>query len=263
MGVLNIVGGFVRSSLHYTSNLVLPPVCVGCSSLVDRHGVACPRCWSSLHPITPPLCDRLGIPLPGSVGPGPFFSTDALVNPPAYGRARAAAFYTGLMRRLIVQFKFEDRHEALPLFTAMMRGAGRDLLPDAGLIVPVPLHPLRLLSRRFNQSAVLALSLGRRTGKPVSTRALMRLKRTRPQVGLGQTERRENVAAAFAVRAGAASLIAGRRILLIDDVITTGATANACARVLLQSGAAAVDVLALAIVTALQHDDIADEFPAS
>lgn len=259
---LNIVGAFVRSSLQYASDLVLPPLCVGCSALVDRHSVVCPRCWSNLHLITPPICDRLGLPLPGSTGAGPFFSTDALVNPPAYERARAAGFYAGLLRRLIVRFKFEDRHEALPLFTSLMLTAGRDLLADADVIVPVPLHRLRLLHRRFNQSALLAKGLARRTGKPVETNLLLRVMRTRPQVGLRQGERRENVHRAFAIDLRKASRIAGQRVLLVDDVITTGATADACARALLRAGSAAVDVLAIAMVTPIYRDDILDEYPA-
>lgn len=261
MSFFSVAGQFVRSGLYYSSNLVLPPVCVACSALVDGHGVACPRCWANLHIITPPICDRLGIPLPGSVGDGPFFSTDAIVNPPDYDRARAAAFYTGVMRRLIVKFKFEDRHEALPLFTSLLMNAGREILPQADVIVPVPLHPLRLLHRRYNQSALLALNLAKRSGKPMEARALRRVKRTRAQVGLDQAERRQNVAAAFAVSKQGAGRIAGKRVLLIDDVMTTGSTVSACALVLRNAGAAGVDVLALAGVTALQADEMADEMP--
>jgi ComF family protein len=256
MGILNIVGGFARSSLSYTSDLLLPPVCIACSSLTDGHNLLCARCWRNLHIITPPLCERTGVPLPGSSGPGPFFSTEAILNPPDFDRARAVARYGGLMSRLIVAFKFEDRHEALPLFTNLLLQAGRELIDDADIIAPVPLHPLRLLQRRFNQSALLARALAKRSGKPAALHVLRRVRRTPPQVGLAQGARKSNVAGAFAVARRSAGAIAGKRVLLIDDVITTGATANACARALKAAGAAEADVLALALVSgAWQAED--------
>jgi ComF family protein len=129
-----------------------------------------------------------------------------------------------------------------------MREAGRELLADAGLLVPVPLHRLRLLQRRFNQSALLAKGLGRTAGVPVALTALQRTRRTAAQVGLGHEARRANVAEAFSVKPGARKSLQGKNIVLIDDVITTGATANACAEALLKAGAARVDVLAIALI---------------
>jgi ComF family protein len=172
----------------------------------------------------------------------------ALANPPVFSRARAAAHYGGIMRRLIVRFKFEDRHEPLPLFIKLMREAGRELLAGADLLVPVPLHSLRLLQRRFNQSALLAKGLSRATGVPAALTALQRTRRTAAQVGLSQEARQENVARAFGVSRGGARSVKGKNILLIDDVITTGATASACASALIAAGAARVDVLAIALV---------------
>jgi ComF family protein len=165
----------------------------------------------------------------------------ALANPPVFSRARAAAHYGGIMRRLIVRFKFEDKHE-------LMREAGRELLAGAGLLVPVPLHRLRLLQRRFNQSTLLAKGLGRATGVPVAVMALQRTRRTAAQVGLGHEARQANVAQAFSVKPGTRKSIQGQNIVLIDDVITTGATANACAEALLNAGAARVDVLTIALI---------------
>lgn len=247
MDLGNIVGGFVRSSLSYSSDLILPPLCVGCAALIDRHHALCPVCWRDLDLITPPICDRTGVPLPGSAGPGPHLSTDAMLQPPEYARARAAAIHSGLMRRLIVRFKFEDRHEALPFFTRLMSEAGRDLIASAEVIVPVPLHPLRLLQRRYNQSALLARALARETKKPLALSVLRRVRRTTPQVGLDRAARAQNVNAAFAVNGARRAQIAGKRVLLIDDVLTTGATVGACARTLKSAGALAVDVLALAM----------------
>ncbi len=246
--MLQRVIALASSSLRYSTNLILPAVCVACGTLISRHNLLCPVCWSSLHLITPPLCNRLGIPLPGYEGEGPHISMQAIANPPAFSRARAAAHYGGIMRRLIVRFKFEDKHEPLPLFIKLMCEAGRELLAETGLLVPVPLHRLRLLQRRFNQSALLAKGISRATGVPADVMALQRTRRTVAQVGLSQEARLENVAKAFCVSRSGLKLVRGKTIVLIDDVITTGATANACAAALLAAGAARVDVLAIALV---------------
>ena len=234
--------------LRYSADLILPPVCVSCSTLITRHNLLCPRCWSGLNLITPPLCDRLGIPLPGYEGSEKHISMQALANPPVFLRARAAAHYSGIIRKLIVGFKFEDKHEPLPLFIKLMREAGRPLLADAELLVPVPLHRLRLLQRRFNQSALLAKGLSRVSRVPACVTSLKRTRRTRSQVGLTGDARHHNVADAFAVGHSGQRKVRGKRILLVDDVMTTGSTANACAAALLEAGAKSVDVLAIALV---------------
>ncbi|MBT3071627.1 ComF family protein [Rhodomicrobium sp. Az07] len=239
---------FAAEGLRYSADLILPAVCVSCGMPVTRHNLLCAKCWGGLVPITAPYCDRLGIPLPGYEGSGPHLSAQAFAEPPVFDRARAACVYGGVIRKLVVRFKFEDRHEPLPLFLRLTREAGRDLMADADLIVPVPLHRFRLLQRRFNQSALLAQGLARASGVPVSVMALKRTKRTKAQVGLQHDARRKNVADAFSVSAGGRRAVAGKRVLLVDDVITTGATANACAAALLAAGARAVDVLAVALV---------------
>lgn len=237
----------VASSLLYAADLALPPICIACGALLDRHGVLCPACWSGVNFIRPPLCDRLGLPLPFDAG-GVMISAAALASPPEYGRARAAAHYDGVMRNLIHALKYNDRHEGLGFFGKLLQEAGRGLLAEAEVIVPAPLYRLRLVSRRFNQSALLAKQLARETGLPAELMALQRVKRTQSQVGLTLDQRKRNVAGAFRVKEGHKDKIAGRRVLLIDDVITTGATADACARTLKRAGAAGVDVLALALV---------------
>ena len=141
--------------------------------------------------------------LPAYEGAETHISMQALANPPVFLRARAAAHYGGIIRRLIVRFKFEDKHEPLPLFIKLMREAGRTFLDDADLLVPVPLHRLRLLQRRFNQSALPAKGLSRVSGVPASVTSLQRTKRTRAQVGLAQDARQHNVADAFGAAAAA------------------------------------------------------------
>src|SRR5271166_6406116 len=136
------IAQLAAEGLRYSADLILPPVCVSCSALITRHNLLCPRCWSGMNLITPPFCERLGIPLPAYEGAETHISMQALANPPVFSRARAAAHYSGIMRRLIVRFKFEDKHEPLPLFIKLMREAGRELLAAAPLALPAaPIQP--------------------------------------------------------------------------------------------------------------------------
>jgi ComF family protein len=239
--------GMALGPLRYAADLVLPPICLNCHEPLASHGALCAGCWQRIDFIRAPLCDRLGLPLPYASGEV-MLSTAAMRRTPDYGRARAVARFDGVMRELIHCLKYSDRHELLTLFAPMLRGAGHELLAHADCLIPMPLHRWRLWSRRFNQAALLALRLGRDTGLPVELDALRRLKRTASQVDLSWHERRANVEGAFAVPAGKADKVRGRHVLLIDDVITTGATVEACARALKQAGAKEVDVLALALV---------------
>lgn len=227
------------------ADIVMPPVCVACQSHVDRHHTLCPACWSGVAFIRAPLCDRLGIPLPFDTG-GTMVSAAALANPPDFDRARSAAFHAGTIRRLIHGMKYLDRGESLRLLASWLHSAGTELLADADLIVPVPLARSRLLARRFNQSAELARLLSKRSGVPYDWRVLKRRRATPSQVGMTRAQRRLNVAGAFVVPARQKLSVAGRRIVLVDDVLTTGATVEACARALKRAGAARVDVLTLA-----------------
>ena len=245
--VLASLGGWTMGPLRYAADLMLPPVCLSCHEPLACHAALCSHCWQQIDFIREPLCDRLGLPLPYGGGEVTL-SSAALRRTPDYGRARAIARFDGVMRDLIHKLKYSDRHEMLDLFAPMLRGAGHELLAAADCLVPVPLHPLRLWQRRFNQAALLAGRLGKATGLPVEHTALRRVKRTASQVSLSWSERRSNMEAAFAVAAGQEDRISGRHVLLIDDVITTGATVEACARVLKEAGAREVDVLALALV---------------
>ena len=235
-------------NLRYVADLFLPPVCIRCHAPISTHGVLCAACWQGINFIMPPLCSRLGLPLPYASGEEPALSSMALRYPPAYGRARAAARFDGVMRDLIHGLKYADRHECVGLFGRLLVSAGSELLRDADMLMPVPLHRARLWKRRFNQAALLAGRLSKASGVPVERSALTRTRRTTSQVGLSRAERHRNVADAFAVAPAAVARIQGKRILLVDDVITTGATLEACARVLTAAGAAEVDCLALAIV---------------
>lgn len=170
-------------------------------------------------------------------------------DPPVYDRARAALRYDEGSRRLVLAFKRGARFEGVRGFGRWLARAGADLLDDVDYILPVPLHRWRLLSRGYNQSAVLAGALARECGRPWLPDALLRVRATGSQQGLGAAARRENITAgAFEVRRGALGRVEGARLLLVDDVLTTGSTLEACARVLKRHGAARVDCLALARV---------------
>lgn len=234
-----------RAMLRRAADVVLPPVCIVCRAPVGSHGLLCGPCFSGIEFIAPPLCARLGVPLPYETGE-PSLSAAAIAAPPVYDRARAVARYSQTMRDLIQGFKYGDRQEGLRLFCRWMARAGAELLADADLLVPVPLYRSRLWSRRFNQSALLAQGLETLAGVPADCFALERTRRTASQVGLSAAQRKRNVAGAFKVAPSRAQAIAGKSVLVVDDVITTGATVEACARVLKRAGAARVDVLALA-----------------
>ncbi|HEY1243858.1 MAG TPA: ComF family protein [Hyphomicrobiaceae bacterium] len=238
----------LRAALAACADLIVPPCCLVCRARVGAHHLLCAACWREVSFIRPPLCDVLGVPLPFDTG-GRTVSAAAVAHPPAYDRARAVAHYSGAMRTLVHQLKYADRHDARTLLGRWLAGAGRELLPGIDLIVPVPLSRLRLLQRQFNQAAVLALEVSCQTGIPTDPLVLTRTRSTRSQVGMTRDQRRRNVAGAFSVPASRRPRLAGRNALIIDDVVTTGATVDACARTLKRAGAARVDVLALALVT--------------
>jgi ComF family protein len=240
--------GAARTVCRVALGMALPQLCAACREPVDSEGL-CGACWSKLSFIAPPYCARLGIPFPFDPGPG-ILSMEAIADPPPYGRARAAVRFDETARVLVHAFKYGDRLDLAPLLGRWMANAGRELTREADLLVPVPLHWRRQWARRFNQSALLADVIAKASGLRVSHGALKRLKATAQQVGLARTERAANVQGAFGVRPGARSEVEGARLVLVDDVLTSGATTEACTRALLRAGAASVDVLVFARVVA-------------
>ncbi len=230
-----------------TLNLLLPPRCMRCGDAVSAAGAICGPCWAALAFLAPPCCACCGIPFEHEAAAGTLCGACTRERP-VFNRCRSALRYDDESRGLILAFKHGDRTQTAPLFGRWMAVAGAELLAEADLIVPVPLHWTRLLARRFNQSALLAQRIGQEAGVRYAPNVLVRRKRTRSQGRLTRVQRRENVQAAFAVSAGGRAAIAGRRVLLVDDVLTTGATVTACARVLGRAGAEAVDILTLARV---------------
>ncbi|MEM7619726.1 MAG: ComF family protein [Pseudomonadota bacterium] len=229
------------------ANVFLPPLCLACHTSLTTHNAVCPKCWSQINFIAPPFCDRLGIPLPYHTE-GQMLSTQALTHPPVYDHARSAAYFEGPMRHLIHAFKYADRHEAIDLFARWLQHAGQDVLESADFLLPVPLHYQRLWARRFNQSAFLAKALSGYTGIPHNPFLLKRRKNTQSQVGLTLKQRQSNVSGAFHIDKTQIKLLKGKEIVLVDDVLTSGSTVEACAGVLKKAGANKVNVLTIARV---------------
>jgi ComF family protein len=229
-------------------DVMLPPRCLACGATVESQGRLCADCWRSLTFLAPPQCRLCGYPLPHALPDAPLCGACA-VAPPAFDRARAALRYDDAARRLILAFKHADRTDSAPAFGRWLARAGAELLAAADLIAPVPLHRWRLLRRGYNQAAVLARALARETGLPLVPDLVQRRRATRSQQGLSGQARLANITAgAFRPHPWHRGRLRGRRVVLVDDVLTTGATVGACAQVLRTAGAAEVAVLTLARV---------------
>ena len=243
------IGGGLRAGLRLLLDVELPTLCPSCREPLGGGAGLCATCWSKLSLIEPPYCARLGIPFTYNPGPG-LLSMEAIANPPSYDRARAAVRYDDIARALVHRFKYGDRLDLAPMMGRWMARAGRELLEGADALIPVPLHWRRLWARRFNQSAALAGAISLLAGLPVLHGAVQRVRATPQQVGLSKTERAENVQGAFKVDPARKAEIAGKRLVVVDDGLTSGATTEACTRALLRAGAGHVDVLVFARVVA-------------
>ncbi len=234
----------LKSLARAALDLLLPPQCLACSEEVPADGLLCVSCFVETSFITDPVCGQCGLPL---AEPAPL-CTSCDWAPPTFRSARAALQYNAAAKRLILPFKYADRPELAIGLARLLLRPGKELLARADLLVPVPLHRSRLAHRGYNQAGLLARALGRISGTKVMIDALVRLRATRPLSELDQTGRELALKGAIGIREGREAHIAGRTILLVDDVLTTGATASACADALYAAGAAAVDVLAIARV---------------
>lgn len=232
---------------NFLLDLLFPPGCLECGVQTTRSNTICPSCWQRIKFIEKPVCDRLGVPFAFEPGEG-ILSAEALAKPPNYARARYVAHYEGVARSLVQKIKFRDQTHLAQFMADLMIKMGADVIASSDLILPVPLHYRRLIFRRFNQAALLGEYISRRTETPIDTRLLMRKKPTRSQIGLSRAARRKNVAKAFSIKKNHHQHLAGRKILLIDDVVTTGSTIEACTDELLKAGACEVSILGFARV---------------
>jgi ComF family protein len=236
--------GVIKALSRGMLDVLLPPLCARCGESVSQPGQLCAACFQALDFIAEPLCRRCGIQFAIQAEAGPArLCHKCRDHPPLWHQARAAFVYDDAAKSLILPFKHDDRGDLAAVIALHMHRAGAALLAKADLLVPVPLHRNRLLHRRFNQAAILAHELGRRTGVPVLADGLQRTHATAPLGGLSAMERAETLRGTIETRKTRRARIAGRRILLVDDVLTSGATASACAGALLEAGAANIDVL--------------------
>ena len=239
--------GFGKRLGKAVLDALLPPLCLSCQMVVDQPGAVCPSCWAKLTFLGSPMCRRCGLPFPHDVGPAAECAA-CVADPPPWERARAVFAYDETSRGLVLGFKHSDRLHAAPAFGRWLARAGAELAGEADIVAPVPLHWLRLALRRYNQAALLAQALVATAGGTCIPDVLKRTRRTPTQGKLSRGERLKNVAGAFGVRPRHRDRVEGKRVLLVDDVLTTGATARACAKALLAAGASAVDVVTLARV---------------
>ncbi len=226
---------------------IYPPRCLACPEPTDAPHGLCPACWRDTHFIADAACDKCGAPLIGEAGAGDLCER-CTRHPPAWDRGAAGIVYSGAGRRVVLAFKHGDRLDMVGPLAAWMAAPGRDLLATADLIAPVPLHWRRLVRRRYNQSAELARRLSRMTGVPAVPDLLTRVRATIPQERMTREARAANQAGAFEVAGRHRGRVADRTVLVIDDVLTSGATLSACAEALRAAGARRVNVLALARV---------------
>lgn len=243
--VLRHVAAKAKPILAALAHVAFPPRCPACRAGVEEEGALCQECWSRLHFIAAPHCALCGYPFEYSMPPG-MLCGFCIADPPPFLRARSVLRYDEGSKGLILGLKYADRTERAPLFARWMARAGADMLGQVDVIIPVPLDPRRLLTRRFNQAVLLARGLMLQTRLGMLLNALKRRRKSGSQRGLSRSEREKNVKTAFYVPVSKRAEIKGKRVLLVDDVMTTGATARACARALRRAGAAEVQVLTIA-----------------
>ncbi len=244
------VAALAHSALRRTLDFALPPRCPGCGAITLEPHRFCLDCWSSLTFLGEPCCARCGLPFAYSAA-GEAECGGCLAEPPPFDRLRAAVAYGDVSRRVALKLKYSGRPglaETLAHFMLRhVRPGDGDGEVDA-LLVPVPLHRWRIWKRGYNQAALIASALSRRSGLPAGLDLLSRTRATPPLKGLGRRERVLAVRGAFKVPPRAKARLAGRRVLLVDDVYTSGATAAACALALKRGGAASVEILCWARV---------------
>ena len=255
-GISIAAGGAARRGVHAVLDLLFPPLCMSCRARLFEPHALCASCWSAISFIDGALCARCGMPFDIDPG-GETICGPCHAKGPDFDRARALLRYDDASKSLILGFKHGDRLDRAPAFARWLERTGRPLLVETDMIVPVPLHRWRLWKRRYNQAAILGERLARLCGRPHDPRLLERKRPTPSQGEMPSAKaRRRNVLGAFRVPPGKTAQVRGRNILLVDDVFTTGATLNACARALKRAGAARVDALTLARVVRAGSGDI-------
>jgi len=236
-----------RSPTKWLGDALVPPACPVCLAPVGGDEGLCAVCWQDVEYITGPVCRLTGLPMPVDLG-AETISPLARANPPPYDAARAAFAYKGSGAALIKRMKFGDRPELAQLLARLMHARLGDFLPSHALLVPVPLHRRRLIWRRFNQSAELCRHLAALSGQSMALEAVARIRPTPRQIGLTRAGRKRNLRGAFAMPKRQRHKVNGRAVVIVDDVLTTGATVEAIARILRRAGAGPIYVVTAARV---------------
>jgi ComF family protein len=243
---MGMLGKAIRSAARTSVDFALPPRCPGCGIIVEDQHRFCLQCWQSLHFLGAPCCARCGLPFEYHAGEGAECGA-CIADPPRFDRLRAGVAYGDVARMVALKLKYSGRPGVAETMAQLM-SRHVDRQDASALLVPVPLHRWRIWKRGYNQSALIASALARRTGLVTQLALIERIKATPPLKGMNRRERAAAVRGAFRVDETSAQIASGRTIILIDDVFTSGATANACAQVLKRRGAARVDVLCWARV---------------
>lgn len=230
-------------------SLIYPAQCIGCGAMVDRDFGLCGACWSEMHFISGTVCDSCGVPLPGEADGYRIDCDSCLRDPRPWSAGRAALLYEGQGRKLVLALKHGDRTEIADVAANWLERAAGPLLQGDPVICPVPLHWTRLLRRKYNQSALLSAALARQRGLSHCPDLLRRTRRTPTLEGKTREQRYALLGSAISMHPARQARIRGRNVLLVDDVMTSGATLNACTDACYQAGAAEVRVVVLARVT--------------
>ncbi|WP_346344376.1 ComF family protein [Gluconobacter wancherniae] len=237
-------------------DIVLPPACVACGAEVASNGAFCSACFVMARPASGPSCRKCAAVFSSaSIGGANMVCVSCEARPPVWSQARAAFEYDEWSRKLILPLKYADRTENARVLAKFMITAGHDILQDADIIVPVPLHRRKLWSRRYNQAALLGRLIAKKSGNAFVADALQRTRSTQPLARLSPKERLEQVEGVFCARSRSAPYMRGRNIVLVDDVLTTGVTATYCAKALLEIGASSVNILVAARAGNADEDD--------
>ncbi len=244
MSVSEIAKRIAKNVLNSGLQAAFPPGCLKCGDPLEGPGSLCNICWPQMTFISEPCCETCGFPFEYSPTTS-LICGNCLRKAPSFSKARAVLKYDAACRDMILAFKHADQTRNAPAFAKWMHRAAQELIDDCDVICAVPLHPFRLHWRRFNQSALLTRELALLSKKPPIPDLLFRKRPTRSQGGLNASARRRNVQGAFAPNPKRLSHLENARVLLIDDVLTTGATVEACSKALLNAGAAKIDVLTL------------------
>ncbi|WP_354856406.1 double zinc ribbon domain-containing protein [Acetobacter fabarum] len=237
--------------------VLYPPACLHCGADVAQHGLLCATCFAHVRVVVAPFCKACAVPQVSAAMLGVNDLCPACErHPPVWGQARAAFVYESVARELILKLKYADQTENTSFLAQQMVRIGQDIVCVDALVVPVPVHRWRLFRRRYNQAALLAHSVAKLGGLHCLPDALVRVRSTVPLASFSRQARRDEVAQAMSVRRTRAHRVRGRDIVLVDDLLTTGATATACTNALLQAGARSVSLLVAGVVPARPEVDI-------